>query len=188
MTPDGADTSDPGPVSSTASDLSRAIHDWRPKKSLLEYKQGDDVMDYFHSWPEYRPTYNVHFPEGKDLSLEWHQKSTQALFGQVRALSDHLTKRREYILELARMKHDLVQLKHLRPVLQFAQAPTVDRRSAPTSAQPSPKSRMQGVDVSQLPAGFGKRKSLKSANPNDKRVRTPTEGTDSALATPVDPN
>ncbi len=180
----------PEQVQSESSNL--VTREFKAGKSCVDYRVGDDIHEYFHSVPYVQlETFKQYYPDG-DTTTNTQERSVNSLLQHSYAVNKFLKARMDYILEYSRLRRDRIMLEKMRPPASATVPPTIDRQSAGTtsmgvSAQGSPtqataaesrKNRMDGVDVSALPAGFGKRKSSNKqsvSSQGDKRPKNPSE-------------
>lgn len=148
-------------------------------KDPQEYRFDDHILDYF---PVRK--FQVQMPsEVSDLEREisgaQHEILSRymELFGN---LPETIRKRTDYVCQVAKARRDFILAMHHQPS-QAKDSTAGDDSVASTPPLGGPvgaesrKTRLEGVDVSALPAGFGKRRSSGVAGSSLKKPKAPDE-------------
>ena len=150
-----------------------------PKDPSL-YQLGDDINDYLRVIPKY----DRNLPEEyKSKNLEIleaaidRMRATNTFLGSV---SVAIEKKNELVAMAGRIQSlqkmaDSIRDRRESTKAQASVSRQVSVTGSPEASAVGVKSRMQGVDVSALPSGFGKRRSSASLG-GGKRPKSPTEG------------
>ena len=155
-------------------------------KDPTEYQIGDNLVDYFPlRKPVSPPPLPAGFFEGLDKILEARKESDRAhiayldaLIAYQKSFYDALIAWGQY--RIAKAHTEAVRERRLK--LKAAITGSQPQTSGATTPDPSRsdpdarRDRLAGVDLSKLPAGFGKRRAS-GAGGAAKRPKTPTEGT-----------
>lgn len=136
-------------------------------KNPLDYKFGDDIVDYLPS----RTILDVPTSsEMKNLYLNRDEASRSVNQEYIRFL-DHLHQtikdKAASTLEIAKLKMELMYIKYSRPIP--AELPNAQSTSSTPLPTPS------GADVGKLPPGFGKRRGVNKTSGDPKKPKTPTD-------------
>lgn len=148
------------------------------------YKLGDRISDYFPLCKMPGAYFPASFFVALDSLHEAEKRTNQAY---IRMLDNHIKfekLRTEYVIARARARIAATMASVARENrLKFKAAVMGSQPGTSGESTPQPvadgsetrRDRMQGVDVSKLPAGFGKRRGS-AVSSSSKRPKTPTEG------------
>jgi len=148
-------------------------------KSPDEYQIGDDLVDFFPLKKEVPPRpLPKGFFDAIDNVLDARKQSDQAQLAYMDAVKDYQCASFDLMLTWARWQVAEAQaeaIRERRMRLKSKIAGSQPQSSGESTPDPSARDRLAGVDVSKLPAGFGKRRAS-GAGGAAKRPKTPTEG------------
>jgi hypothetical protein len=151
-----------------------------------EYKIGDRILDFFseRKLNGQTPTDLSELDASVRSAKEDIISSYEKLF---RVFPDYIRTRTEFVLKLAKARKDYILAMHQQPAQSKENAKSEEPSTSsgaeacnPTAPE-SRKTRLEGVDVSALPAGFGKRRVSNAAGGMVKKPKTP-EGMAPTLA------
>ena len=145
-------------------------------RNIEEYQLGDDINLYIARRKVAVPS----FPADRERLFEEVSdavdKSFTALLETIDKYRTELKARSEVVLELGRLKSEAIIVQKMRSVTNHGGVDSfnVSISSTPTaSVGPGDerKNRLSGVDVTSLPAGFGKRKTASAGDTGAKKVK-----------------
>lgn len=148
-------------------------------KDISEYQFGDDIFEYIkrpHSYarsltPELESLYDDLDSSVRNVNRAW--------IARLDCLIQDIPKRGEAVLVLGKLKADMIFARQSKatPLNPPSDYPGVSGTSVATVApgEEVKQSRMAGVDVASLPAGFGKRRPGGGSIGGSKKPKTPTE-------------
>jgi hypothetical protein len=142
-----------------------------------DYQLGDDIEEFFPKRKIYLPSFPVEHAALVD-ELEAAKKQSHEGYAAYLDSYAQLTKARaDVILALGKLKHAATYAQHFRP---SSEKTGMDEKpqsaaSSPSGIQTEPRrNRLEGVDISELPAGFGKRRASATGG-QPKKSKTPPE-------------
>jgi len=155
-------------------------------KDPSEYQIGDDIRDYLYSESNHVYTNPAEFKIAEDEIRAAEKSSMETLLRFLESLCLLGEKKNEIVLQITKIESLQQIADSIRDRREAAKSqPGISRQiSASSSPEAScimgsdaRKNRMQGVDVSSLPAGFGKRRSSAGGSFGSKRpIPVPAEG------------
>lgn len=143
-----------------------------------EYRLGDDLNQFIPRRKVYLPNFPVQHATLLDELEAARSRRIESLLKCVSASKEAAAARAKITLALGKLKHDATYASNFRPSAEKNQL-SGDRSAggtpSPTGQSDSRKSRLEGMDVSALPAGFGKRRSSAAGALANKKSKTPPE-------------
>jgi hypothetical protein len=147
-------------------------------RTVTHYKLGDNPYEYFKSRKCYVPVFPTsHAAMFDDLDAA-RTAAVDCLFEYLSACEAAIGVRAKVIQSFAQFKHDTIVASKFTPSAETLSAggdALASTGSAATAPGDTRKSRMEGIDVTSLPAGFGKRRPSGVGPSVPKRARTPVE-------------
>jgi len=143
-----------------------------------DYRLGDDINEFIPRRKVYLPNFPVSHGTLVDELETARSTRIDCLLKYLQTMQESMTARAKIAFALGKLKHDMVYASNFRPSAE--KNPSSTDRS--TTASPSPsghadvrRSRLEGMDVAALPAGFGKRRSSAAGLSANKKTKTPPE-------------
>ena len=149
------------------------------QKLPVEYQVGDDISSFFELRKIYLPSFATNHAGLLDELAVAKKQKMEAMLTYLSSVEDSIKSRASIILALGRLKHDNIYASKFRP--SGEKTTQMDERSISITPSPtgvssdSRKSRMEGIDISSLPAGFGKRRTSGGGGINTKKPKAPVE-------------
>ena len=173
--PEPAEEMPPGPESDSSSEPVTFLPARHGKNPDL-YQRGDDISEYFGHGIICVPTYPSQHQDALDALDKARAELRRALLDELDAFGESITWRGKFIKEYGDWNRDYIFA--MRPGTEPLPLPGIDRGTSGGSAQAatspeSRKSRLEGVDVTALPAGFGKRRQTSGGGGSLKKPKTP---------------
>lgn len=153
-------------------------------RNIEEYQLGDDINLYIGRRKVAVPSFPAERERLFEEVSDAVDKSYTALLETIDEYRTELVARSEVVLQLGRLKSESIFVQKMRSVTNQwgANSSDVSMSSTPTaSVAPGDmrKNRLSGVDVSSLPAGFGKRKTASAGGTGAKKVKEITSAAQS---------
>jgi hypothetical protein len=154
--------------------------DDRIPKDPQAYQLGDDINDYLYSNVKYLRILPAEYQTKCEEILNSERVTLSAILNYAESKVAAIEKSREVVAQTERFKALRLMADAIRDRRETIKSQTPMSRqsskmSSPEASSVMGRNRMQAVDVSTLPAGFGKRRSTASAGVA-KRPKSPTEG------------
>ena len=153
-------------------------------RDIEEYQLGDDINLYIQRRKIAVPSFPAERERLFEEVSDAVDKSYTALLETIEEYRTELLARSEVVLQLGRLKSESIFVQKMRSVTNpgGVDSSNVSMSSTPTaSVAPGDvrKNRLSGVDVSSLPAGFGKRKTASAGGTGVKKVKEITSSAQS---------
>ena len=162
------------------------------RKDPSLYQRGDDISEYVSRGPICTATFPSKHQDALDSIDQARSDVFQSLMMELDAIPRALAARARLVKEYADWKRDYIFATKCKSpaetLAMMCMERSISSSSTPASSPPeSRKNRMEGVDVSALPAGFGKRRQPASGGASLKKPKTPSASTPE-LVSPAPPS